>query len=50
MICYTWFVHKDKMVVSQFSKDPGNSLAELLWMLVVLQVHMVGVDGELVRQ
>ena len=48
MVHNAWFVHQDKVVVSQFSQDPCNLSAKLLWVVVVLQVHMVDVDCELV--
>ena len=48
MVCDAWLVHRDKVVVSQFSQDPCNSSAKPLWVSIVLQVCMIGVDGELV--
>ena len=48
MVCDTWFVHQDEVVISQLSEDSCNSLAESLWVPVVLQVHVVSVNGELV--
>ena len=50
MVHDAWLVHQDEVVVGQFSQDPCNSLAEPLWVPIVLQVHMVSVDHKLVRQ
>ena len=50
MVHDAWLVHQDEVVVGQFSQDPCNSLAELLWVSIVLQVHVVGVNSELMRQ
>ena len=48
MICDAQFMHQDEVVVGQFSQDPRDSLAKLLWVSIVLQVCMVSVDSELV--
>ena len=50
MVCDAWLVYQDKEVVSQFSQDPRNSSVKSLWVSIVLQVRMVGVDGKLMRR